>query len=106
MDRRLMLDEKLRQVQLDILGYQHTYFEPPEDVSMKYDAVVYERTGFHVRRADNKGYVIRDEYQVMVISRDPETELPKRILEDFELCSPGKPFVKDNLWQFPFTLYF
>ena len=81
MDRRLMLDEKLRDVQLEVLGYQHTYFEPPESVKMKYDAIVYERTSFHIRRADDKGYLIRDEYQVMVISHDPETKVPYRILK-------------------------
>jgi hypothetical protein len=101
-----MLDDKLREIQNNILGYQHTYFEPPDSVRISYDAIVYERTGFNVKRANNKGYLIRDEYQVMVISKDPETELPRAILEEFEMCSPGKSFVRDNLWHFPFTIYF
>lgn len=106
MDRRLELDKKLRNIQIDILGYQHTYFEPDENVRLKYDAVVYERTGFHVRRADNKGYRIQDQYQVMIISQDPETLLPKALIENFEYCSPGKFSVRDNLWHFPFTVYY
>lgn len=106
MDRRQTLDNKLREIQNEIWNYQHTYFEPPENVKMKYNAVVYERTGFHTRRADNKAYLIRDSYQVTVISKDPEDELPKKILETFDFCSPGKFFVRDNLWHFPFTIYF
>ena len=61
MDRRLMLDEELREIQQEILGYQHTYFEPPESVRMQYDAVVYKRNGLNVRRADNRSYNVRDE---------------------------------------------
>ena len=106
MDRRQKLDEELRQLQTDILGYEHTYFEPPESVKMKYDAVVYEKLGMQVRRADNKAYTVHDEYQVMVISRDPETELPRAIAEHFERCSPGRTSVRDNLWHFPFTIYY
>ena len=106
MDRRLTLDEKLRDLQYEYWDYQHTYFEPPENVSMKYNAIVYERTGFKTRKADNRGYLIRDEYQVTVISRDPEDELPKAMLDKFLFCSPGKFFVRDNLWHFPFTIYY
>lgn len=106
MDRRLKLDEELRLLQIEVLGYQHTYFEPPESVRLTYDAVVYNRTGYDVKRADDRGYTVRDQYQVLVISRDAETELPKAILEHFPYCSPGRPTVTDNLYHFPITIYF
>ena len=106
MDRRLKLDQELRDLQEEILGYQHTYFEPPESVRMKYDAVVYQRTGYDTVKANDKNYIVRDQYQVMVISRDAETALPKAILEHFSYCSPGRPTVTDNLYHFPFTIYY
>ena len=106
MDRRISLDAELRAIQNEILGYQHTYFEPPESVRMQYDAVVYNRTGFNVRRADDKSYNVRDSYQVMVISRDPETPLPAAIQWHFARCTPGKFYVKDNLHHFPFTIIY
>ena len=106
MDRRLALDDELRDLQVEHLGYQHTYFEPPESVRMQYDAVVYKRATMHVRRADNKGYMIRDSYDVTVISRDPETPIPLAIQQHFELCSPGRFFVRDNLYHFPFTIFY
>lgn len=106
MDRRLKFDEELRNLQLEVLGYQHTYFEPPESVRMQYDAVVYSRNSFNVRRADNKSYSVRDGYEVTVISRDPETQLPKALQEHFERCAPGRFFVRDNLYQFPFTIFY
>lgn len=106
MDRRLKLDEELRLLQIEVLGYQHTYFEPPESVRLSYDAVVYNRTGFNVKRADDRGYIMYDEYQVMVISKDAETQLPRAIMEHFAYCSPGRSSVTDNLYHFPFTIYF
>ena len=106
MDRRLMLDNELREIQEENLGYQHTYFEPPEGVRMQYDAVVYKRNGFNVRRANNRSYNIRDEYFVTVISRDPETKIPFAIQNHFERCSPGRFFVRDNLYHFPFTIFY
>jgi len=106
MDRRLKFDEELREVQLLINGYHHTYFEPPETVRMKYDAVIYQRQEFNVRRADNRSYLIRDGYLVTVISRDPETKLPQAIQDHFERCSPGRFFVRDNLYHFPFTIFY
>lgn len=106
MDRRLALDEELRDLQVEHLGYQHTYFEPPESVRMQYDAVVYKRSTLNVRRADNKSYIIRDSYDVTVISRNPETPIPLAIQQHFELCSPGRFFVRDNLYHFPFTIFY
>lgn len=106
MDRRLKLDEELREIQETELGYQHTYFEPPESVRMKYDAVVYQKTDMNVKRANNRSYNIRDGYFVTVISHDPETTVPRAIQEHFERCSPGRSFVRDNLHHFPFTIFY
>lgn len=106
MDRRLQLDAELREVQEEILGYHHTYFEPTESVRMKYDAIVYEKSAMNVQRASNRSYTIRDGYQVTVISRDPETKMPWAIQNHFERCAPGRPFVRDNLYHFPFTIFY
>ena len=106
MDRRLQLDDELRELQTEVLGYQHTYFEPPESIRMEYDAVVYSRSVLNVRRANNKSYLTRDVYRVTVISRDPETPMPKALQEHFERCAPERFFVRDNLHHFPFTIYY
>lgn len=105
-DRRLQFDEALRNLQILVNGYQHTYFEPPESIRLQYDAVVYVKSNMNVTRANNRSYGIRDGYLVTVISRDPETTLPRAIQETFERCSPERPFVKDNLYHFPFSIYY
>lgn len=105
-DRRLIFDAELRDLQIEALGYQNTYFEPPESVRMNYDAVVYQKSSPNVRRANNRSYSVRTSYLVTVISRDPETVLPRLIQEHFERCAPERPFVTDNLYHFPFTIFY
>lgn len=106
MDRRLMLDEELREILQETLGYVNIYFQPTEETRMKYDAIIYKQNSFAVRYANNRSYNIRDEYQVTVISRDPESEIPRKIQERFEMCAPGRKFVSDNLYHFPFTIFY
>lgn len=105
-DRRLQFDAELREIQMEVNGYQHTYFEPPESVRLEYDAIVYIKSLMNVRRANNRSYSIRDGYLVTIISRDCETILPRVIQEHFERCTPERSFVKDNLYHFPFTIYY
>lgn len=105
-DRRLLFDQELRALQIEHLGYQHTYFHPTEKTRMQYDAMVYTFSDMDVKRANNKTYNIRQGYSVIWISKDPETPLPFAIQEHFERCSPGKSYVAENLYHFPFTIFY
>ena len=100
------LDTELREIQLKALKYQHTYFEPTEKTRLQYDAMVYKNAGMFNRRANNRSYIIRNRWQVIWISRDPETPVPRMIQEHFELCEPGQPYMSENLYHYPFTIYY
>lgn len=106
MDRRLQLDNELREVLQEALGYVHLYFQPPESVHMNYDCIRYKEVSFVVRYADNRAHVIHTEYQVIVISRNPDSPIPRMIQERFPMCRAGRKYVADNLYHFPFTIYY
>ncbi len=106
MDRRLKLDAELRELLQEQLGYVHLYFQPTENSRMQYDAIIYRQNTFDVRFANNRSYNIRYEYQVIAVSREPDSTLPRAIQERFPLCSPGRKYMADNLYHFPFTLYY
>ena len=108
MDRRLKLDAEFRQLLIDLLGYEteHLYFQPTEATQMKYDAIVYRRYTFGVQWSDDQSHFIRDRYEVTVITRDPDSDLPREIQKHFKFCRPGKQFMADNLYHFPFTIYY
>lgn len=90
----------------EILGSRNVYFNTPESVKMQYDAIRYELGGKDIKRANNRLYNFTNQYNGVVITRDPDTAIPDAILSHFEMCSFGRPYVADNLNHYPFTLYF
>ena len=102
MASRLELHEEL----CEALGSRNVYFQTPESVKMKYDAIRYELSGKDIKRASNKNYRITNRYDGVVITRDPDTTIPDVILSRFEMCSFGRPYTADNLNHYPFTIYY
>lgn len=102
MASRLKLHEEL----CEILGTRNVYFQPPASVLMKYDAIRYHLSGKDLKRANDKIYQNVNRYDGVIITRDPDTTLPDRILEHFEMCSFGTPYTADSLNHYPFTIYY
>ena len=102
MGDRLDLHEEL----CGILGSRNVYFQPPESVKMKYDAIRYALGGKDVKRANNKAYKSTNQYEGVVITKDPDTIIPDKLLAHFEMCSIGRPYPADNLHHYPFTIYY
>lgn len=102
MGRRLDLHEEF----CKLLGTRNVYYNPPESVRMNYDAIRYELAGKDIKRANDGVYQITDQYDGVVITRNPDCEVPDVILKNFSMCSFGRPYVADNLYHFPFTLYY
>jgi hypothetical protein len=99
MGRRLILHERLGAL------VENTYFQPPPSLQMQYPAIVYQRSGSLSEYADNSLYRGTKEYQVTVIDRNPDSELPDQV-ERLPLCSFERWFAADNLNHWVFTLFF
>lgn len=96
---------------IDILGTRYetesrVYYQPPPSLQMKYEAIRYELSGKDLKRANNKIYKNLNEYSGVVITRNPDSETPNNILEHFQYCSLGRSYIAENLYHFPFTLYY
>lgn len=98
--------EDLHEELCTILGSRNVYFQTPESVKMKYDAIRYALGGKDLKHANNKIYKSINQYDGVVITRDPDTTIPDDILGHFEMCSFGRPYTADNLNHYPFTLYY
>ena len=72
---------------------------------MQYPCILYEREGSHTEHADNKKYQHIKRYQVTVIDRNPDSEIPDQVIE-LPLCSFDRYFPADNLNHWVFTLFF
>ena len=102
MASRLELHEEL----CEVLGSRNVYFQTPESVKMKYDAIRYGLSDKDIKRASDGVYVMTNQYSGVVITRDPDTTIPDAILKHFKMCSFGRPYTADNLQHYPFTLYY
>lgn len=81
----------------------HAYFQPPSQ--MQYPCIKYERGGTSLDHADDLPYRRTKRYQVTVIDRNPDSELPD-LVEALPLCSFDRYFPVDNLNHWVFTLFF
>ena len=102
MARRLQLHEKL----CEILGSRNVYFQPPASIKMEYDCFRYKITDRDDIRADDMRYRNLEEYELLFITRDPDSPIPNRLYEEFRYISSGKPYTVDNLHHTPFTIYY
>lgn len=102
MASRLKLHEEL----CEVLGTRNVYFQTPESVKMRYDAIRYELAGKNIIHANDMIYRSVNQYDGIVIATDPDTTIPDRLLARFKMCNLGRPYTADNLHHYPFTLYY
>ena len=100
MDRRLSLQEIL----VNILGSNNVYFQPPETIRLQYPCIIYERSDINKKYADNRAYMSMVRYSLTLITRSPESDLVKAILE-LPYCSYDRYYAADTL-NHVFTLYY
>lgn len=101
MARRLELQTLLE----SLIPNGTVYFQPPAEISMTYPCIVYKRDRAASEHADNLTYRYTKRYQVTVIDRDPDSDIPDRVKE-LPLCRHAAFFVAHSLNHDVFDLYF
>lgn len=81
----------------------NVYFQPPESLKLKFPCIIYELGSYSPVKADNKAYHINESYSVTLVTRNPDTEIGKRILS-IETAKFDRYFVSDNLYHYVFTI--
>lgn len=84
---------------------ENVYFQPPSNLQMKYPCIVYARDGSDSDKADNGLYRHAKRYQVTVIDRNPDSELPDQV-EELPLCAFDRFFASDNLNHWVLNLFY
>ena len=97
--------QKLQSKFEELLGSRNVYYQPPNNLVMQYDAIRYSRSTDQVKNANNVKYLKMKSYDGIVISRKPDPEVVDKI-SDLPYTSFGSPYVVDNLYHYPFTIYY
>ena len=99
MGERLDLSRKFKMMTPNV------YFQPPANVKLTYPCVIYELADIYTARADNGLYAAKRRYTVTVIDKDPDSQIPFRLIE-FPLCSFDRYYCADNLHHWVFGIYY
>lgn len=114
---RLELHEKLCEIlgsswvfddfnfETDQVPTKNSYFNPPEDIRMKYPAIVYHRKPIDNAFANNGVYMQSQGYEVIVIDEDPEGNIARKVSQ-LPTCKQTRHFTSDNLVHDVFELYY
>lgn len=103
MKSRTELQTELEQ----LLGSRNVYFQPPENIKMKYPCFVYERSAMDMKLADNNKYNKYFRYQVMYITKEPDTnDFIAKVLDTFDYIRYSRHFIMDSLHHDVFDLYY
>ena len=102
MEKRLQLQQELE----EILGTDNVYFQPPENVKLKYPCIVYKKAAPRTQHADDHVYTYTQRYDVTVIYDDPDMDISKRLVLHFPMCSLDRSYDADNLYHDAITLYY
>lgn len=87
------------------MGSRNVYFDPPENVKMKYPCFVYTLDTVFSTRADNKTYNSKRGYQVTYITKDSSDDMIEKFLE-LSYTSYQRRFFSDNLTHDVFHIYY
>ena len=101
MRSRQILHDKL----VEALGNdERVYFQPPESLKLKYPCIIYKPKTIEADYADNKVYMSTRAYDVLVIYKDPDSDLPEKVLQ-IPYSRVDRSYITSNLYHDAFVIY-
>lgn len=97
-----------RQILRDILKgiVPNVYYQPPESKKLTYPCIVWSLNRIDPTHADNTTYAKSKSYQLILIHNDPDNTMVDQIA-DLPRCRMDRtPYQSNNMYHYPFTIYF
>jgi hypothetical protein len=83
----------------------NVYFQPPENITLEYPCIIYQRDYAETKFADDIPYNHTLRYVVTVIDRDPDSDIPGKVAS-MPMCLYNRFFTADNLNHDVYRLFF
>jgi|SRR4029077_7752382 hypothetical protein len=83
----------------------NVYFQPPENITLEYPCIIYQRDYAETKFADDIPYNNTLRYVVTVIDRDPDSVIPGKVAS-MPMCLYNRFFTADNLNHDVYRLFF
>lgn len=101
MPSRIDLQKELER----LLGSRNVYYQSPETIKMEYPAIRYSKSDIKTKFANDKPYVHKKQYTIIVIDRKPDNAVIDEILK-LPMCTYDRHYTSDNLHHDVMTLYY
>lgn len=100
MGARLDLQQKLHE------KTRRAWYQKPPANQMGYPCFVYKSIEPKVLYANNRGYLKIPGYEVLYISQTEDDSIMDWMIEQFAYCTIGRKYTADQLYHYPFTIYY
>lgn len=98
---------ELHEILQNILGEDgKAYFQPPENLKLKYPCIVFDRSGARILNADNLNYQITKSYTITLITKTADNDKYLDKLLQLPMCTFDREFITDGLVHEVFSIYF
>jgi len=84
---------------------ENVYFQPPTNIEIAYPCIIYKRDFAETKFADDIPYNHRLRYQVTVIDRDPDSEIPSKVAA-MPMTLFNRFYTADNLNHDVYIVFF
>ena len=84
---------------------RNVYFQPPDNMDIKYDCIIYEKTKPNVIYANNSPYLRKKQYLVKVITRSPDSDIAEKVA-NLPLSSFDRAYTADGLFHEVYKVYY
>lgn len=84
---------------------ENVYFQPPDNMALLYPCIIYKRDSADTKFAGNRPYRFTWRYQIMVIDRNPDSEIPDKVAT-LPMCTFDRFYTADLLNHNVFNLFF
>lgn len=101
MSDRVGLDEMLAA----IIGEDNLYYQPPENVKLRYPCIIYNLDNRDTDYADDVPYLNHKRYSLQFITKDPDDPISDEIAL-LPMCRFDRRFVADKLYHDNFSIYY
>lgn len=82
------------------------YFQPPENLNIKYPCIVFDRTNALADYADNKPYHVTKRYTVTLMSKTADNDEDLDKLLTFPMSTYDRQFINDGIVHDVFSIYY
>lgn len=96
---------KFHDILCEKLGSKNVYFQPPENFKMNYPAIRYKMDRSKNDYANDKKYIKKIAYEVILIDLNPDSEYLDKIME-IDYSELNRVYAYEGLYHFVFTIYY